>query len=495
VPAPVGGDLQIASFNTLNYFTTIDGPDNDARGADSLAERDRQEAMLIPAIRGLGAEVVGLMEIENDGATTVGRLVELLNQAVGAEEWAYITEPVLNPPNEFGGTFGTDAIKVSFIYRPEAVRPVGTAQSSSDPIFDRPPLIQTFERAGGSQRFTVAANHFKSKNCGGATGFDLDQGDGQSCFNARRVAQADTLAEVLDALDVTNPLVIGDLNAYSEEDPVRALEAAGYTGLSELYMPDPERYSFVFDGFSGELDHAMAGADLLDNVTGAAIWHINADQPLILDYNTEFNPPGLYEPNQYRSSDHDPLIVGLALDDVAPSAPQQVSVLAGWHAATVSWQPPADDGGSAITGYELRVLQDGAEVAAAATDPAARSYTFGGLETGVPYVFEVRAVNAVGSSPAASASGTPFRPSRFVRLEARPVCGGSPGAALFDVVNRNAYPIDFDWRVLRGSAGEGVVAASSTARIEVARANVGATTVRISVDGVRHDEANACRAH
>jgi hypothetical protein len=126
---------------------------------------------------------------------------------------------------------------------------------------------------------------------------------------------------------VPNPLIIGDLNAYTEEDPIHTLEAAGYTGLSERFVPEASRYSFVFDGFSGELDHGLAGADLVDNVTGATIWHINADEPLILDYNTEFNPPGLYEPNAYRSSDHDPLIIGLSLGPPPPPPPAPGTVV------------------------------------------------------------------------------------------------------------------------------------------------------------------------
>ena len=106
------------------------------------------------------------------------------------------------------------------------------------------------------------------------------------------------------------------ISLYTEEDPIHTLEAAGYTGLSEIYVADEERYSFSFDGQSGELDHALAAPDLVDNVTGAAVWHINADQPLILDYNTEFNPPALYaHRTQYRASDHDPIVVGLTLND------------------------------------------------------------------------------------------------------------------------------------------------------------------------------------
>ncbi|HWM22573.1 MAG TPA: ExeM/NucH family extracellular endonuclease [Ilumatobacteraceae bacterium] len=319
-PADVGGDVRVASFNTLNYFTTIDNGSNDARGADSAAEFARQRVKEVEALLGLDADVVGLMEIENNGAVAVGDLVSALNDATAPGTYAAITEPVLNPPNSFGGTFGTDAIKVALIYRPAAVTPVGPAASSADPVFDRPPLIQTFERVGGSEDFTLTVNHFKSKNCGTEVPPhpDADLGDGQSCFNNRRVLQATALAGVLDSLDVPNPLVIGDLNAYTEEDPIHVLEAAGYTGLSESLVADDDRYSFVFDGFSGELDHALAGPGLFDNVTGMSIWHINADEPLILDYNTEFNPPGLYQPDAYRSSDHDPFIVGLELS-LAPS--------------------------------------------------------------------------------------------------------------------------------------------------------------------------------
>ncbi|MGH3715850.1 MAG: ExeM/NucH family extracellular endonuclease [Micromonosporaceae bacterium] len=488
-PQPVGGDVRVASFNTLNYFTTLGSQNPNARGADTAEEFARQQAKEVAAITALDSDVIGLMEVENNGATAVGNLVDALNAATAPGTYAYVTEPVLNPPNEFGGEFGTDAIKVAIIYRPAAVTPVGAARTSADPVFSRPPLIQTFRRVTGSEPFTVVVNHFKSKSCGGATGADLDQGDGQACYNATRVAQSTALVNALDELAVPNPLVVGDLNAYTREDPIDVLEHAGYVGLTPRFIPDADRYSFVFDGFSGELDHALAGPSLADNVTGAAIWHINADEPNILDYNTEFNPPSLYQPNAFRSSDHDPLVVGLRLD--VPPAVVQVTVLAGWHAATVSWQAPADDGGSPITGYELRVLRDGVEVATASVGPAVRSYTFGGLDTGVAYTFEVRARNAVGAGPAGTATGTPFKPNRYAALEARAVCGGT-GGALYDVVNSNPYPISFDWRVLRGTSGTGVVAASSSTRIEVPRATVGVTKVRISVDGVRHDETNAC---
>lgn len=457
-PDPVGGDVRVASFNTLNYFTTTRDINPNARGADNAAEFARQQPKEVAAITGLDADVLGLMEVENNGATAVGSLVDALNAATAPGTYAHISEPALNPPNEFGGTFGTDAIKTAIIYRPAAVTPVGAAQSSTDAVFDRPPLVQTFQRTGGGEAFTVVVNHFKSKNCGGATGADLDQGDGQSCFNGRRVLQATALAGVLDTLDVPNPLIIGDLNAYTEEDPIHTLENAGYTGLSEAFIPEEQRYSFVFDGHSGELDHALAGASLLDNITGATIWHINADEPLILDYNTEFNPPGLYQPDQYRTSDHDPLIVGLNLAQ-APAAPA-VSAVAGWNAATVNWTEPGDSG-SAITGYQVRALANGQVVGSASVGPDARSHTFGGLTNGVAHTFEVVATNAIGTSPAGTATGTPFTPRHYLRLDAAAHCPS------FTVTNHNAFPVSFSWLSTRTPNDTGVVAAGQTVDLQM----------------------------
>src|SRR5690606_23461274 len=128
----------------------------------------------------------------NNGPTAVASLVRALNDATAPGTYAYVTEPVLNEPNELGGTFGTDAIKVALIYQPAAVTPVGTAQTSADAVFDRPPLIQTFAPVDGGEvpveEFTVVVNHFKSKGCGSSPpAVEADQGDGQGCFNLMRL--------------------------------------------------------------------------------------------------------------------------------------------------------------------------------------------------------------------------------------------------------------------------------------------------------------------
>jgi branched-chain amino acid transport system substrate-binding protein len=50
-------------------------------------------------------------------------------------------------------------------------------------------------------------------------------------------------------------------------------------------------------------------------VTGASEWHINADEPTIIDYDEDYNPDGYYSSDEYRASDHDPIIVGLHLTE------------------------------------------------------------------------------------------------------------------------------------------------------------------------------------
>ncbi|GAA3804851.1 hypothetical protein GCM10022226_25930 [Sphaerisporangium flaviroseum] len=299
-PGKVGGDVQVASLNTLNWFTTLN-----SRGANTAEEQRRQLAKLVATLKGLDADAAGLMEVENNGTTALNALVDALNAAVGAGTYKGITSPVP----------GTDAIQVAVIYKPAVLKPVGPARSSTDPVFRRPPLIQEFQRAKGGDgtTFTMIVNHFKSKGCDGATGADQDQGDGQSCFNAERVLQAKAVLGLIDTLRLPNPVVLGDLNAYGEEDPIHTLEDGRLTSVSKKFLTKQDRYSYVFGGLSGELDHVLVGRQLLKRVTGADIWHINADEGRFMDYNTEFNPPELYSPAAFRSSDHDPLLFGLDL--------------------------------------------------------------------------------------------------------------------------------------------------------------------------------------
>lgn len=310
-PDPVGGNVKVASFNVLNYFNGdgMGGGFPTSRGADTPEEFERQSAKIVSAIAALDADVVGLIEVENDGDgenSAIAELVDRVNTFLGGEVYDYVRDPATG--------VGTDEIKVAFIYQIDKVTPVGTALSDPDTIYDRQPVAQTFALNENGETFTPIINHFKSKG-GTGTGLDADQGDGQGAFNFRRVQQAEALLGFANELQTStgdsDVLVLGDLNAYGEEDPIDVLRNGGLVDELGRYVEDP--YSFVFSGQSGRLDHALSTPSLSGQTTGATEWHINADEPRILDYNQEFNPPELYEPTPYRSSDHDPVLVGLNL--------------------------------------------------------------------------------------------------------------------------------------------------------------------------------------
>ena len=320
-PPAVGGDITVASFNVLNFFETIDdgvdicGPAGnlECRGADSADELDRQLAKTVQALLDLDADVVGLIEIENDtDNTAVQLLVDELNTVLGAGTWAQVET----------GAIGTDAIRQAFIYRPAAVTPVGAFAVLDTPEFvapltpgdpkNRPALAQTFATADGGT-FTAAINHLKSKGSGCGAGDD-DPVTFQGSCNATRTAAAQELVDWL-ATDPTGSgdpdvLILGDLNAYGMEDPIRAIEDDGYTNLAGTAT-----YGYVFDGAEGTLDYALANASLASQVTGAAEWHINADEADLIDYNTDFGRDAGYFNGDipFRASDHDPVVVGLDL--------------------------------------------------------------------------------------------------------------------------------------------------------------------------------------
>lgn len=318
-----GANLKVASFNVLNYFTTLDdgsgltGPNNDQepRGANTATEFTRQRDKIINAIIATDADVLGLVEMENNGDdsnSAIANLIQGLNDATAPGTYDYIRDPAgfTTVPG------GDDAIKVAIIYQPGVVTPIGSSLTTDNTAFEigRAPVAQQFELNGNGEEFFYVVNHFKSKGGGGsATGLDVDQGDGQGAFNATRVEQAIALQDFVNTLDDIDPdvLVMGDLNAYTQEDPIITLTSGGLVNELERFVTDP--YSFVFDGQSGALDHALTTPSLSAQVTGVTEWHINADEPSVIDYNEEFKPQDLYTDEPFRSADHDPIVIGLNL--------------------------------------------------------------------------------------------------------------------------------------------------------------------------------------
>ena len=349
-PPAVGGNVKVVSFNVLNYFNSIDtiGGNGSPRGADSVDEFDRQNQKLIAALTKLNADVFGLIEIENNGDSAnpaVKELVTRLNAALGSEVYDYIRT----------GKVGTDQITNAFIYKKAVLAPQGAAAILTAPEFvnpnnapvdrNRPAIAQNFKvidvnNADFGESFNVVVNHLKSKGGSDATGADIDQNDGQGQFNDTRTKAANYLVNTWIPSDPTKQgdadyLIIGDLNAYKGETPISTIKNAGYTDLAEKFGGD-KAYGYLFNGQLGYLDHALSNSALTPQVVGTAEWHINADEVPVFDYNNnvddgagessfEAKPTGnnLFEPNAFRTSDHDPVIVGL---DLIPSTPRLTNI-------------------------------------------------------------------------------------------------------------------------------------------------------------------------
>ena len=341
-PEEVGGDIRLASLNVLNYFVHFGG---EARGADDEAGLAKQEAKIVAAISALDADVVALEEIENsvrfeddDPQMALERLVAALNTEDGAGTWDYVRSPAGLP-----AAAQQDFITTAIIFKPAAVTPAGESRTINDESVwfnAREPQAQTFVKDGDA--FTVVANHFKSKSPGEATGDNVDTGDGQGQWNGDRVRQAASLAafvaEVSRKKEESDVVLLGDFNAYTQEDPMQVLYDAGYESLGA----QTEKFSYSYQGLSGSLDHVLASEAAQGIVTGTDIWNINAGESIALEYSRyNYNVSNLYDASPYRSSDHDPVIVGLDLSGGAtPEPPVDTTTLQSTPSAGSDVPPP-----------------------------------------------------------------------------------------------------------------------------------------------------------
>ena len=317
----IGGAVRVASFNVLNFFSTIDGgqsncgpqQDQGCRGADSATEYARQLEKTVTALTMLDADIIGLIELENNASASLRALVDAMNAKIGANDYAWLDT----------GTVHDDVIKTGFVYRTSTVSTAGdfalldrSVDSRFNDARNRPALAQSFTVDATGAVLTVVVNHLKSKGSSCEADGDPNLNDGQGNCNMTRTSAAAAMADWL-ATDPTGSgdddvLIIGDLNAYLKEDPLGAFASAGFTNLLESQT---EPYSFSFDAQAGALDHAIASASLVPQVAETIEWHINADEPRLLDYNLENGrDPNLFDGSTpYRASDHDPVVIGLDL--------------------------------------------------------------------------------------------------------------------------------------------------------------------------------------
>jgi predicted extracellular nuclease len=350
-PVPTFGNAQVkvASMNVLNFFNGdgLGGGFPTARGANTLADFQRQRSKILAALTQMNADVFGLMEIENDGTgpnSAIQDLVNGLNQVMGAGTYTFI--------NDGGATvqpYNSDLIHCAIIYKPAVVTPYGNVLlANATGTFERPPLAQLFTTNLTAVRdtFALVVNHLKSKASG--SGVNADQQDGQGASNLRRKQQAAGLVQFINT--VVRPagtryvVSVGDYNANYEEDPLDILRAAGFV----LGSP-ASSVSYVFNGLSGSLDHAVLSPELAGH---AAVekWHINAAEPAFLEYDVAGAATDITSP--FRSSDHDPVLIGLNFRGTVTGAAKSMAA----SRLQVFPNPAAGAFGLRLTGTGTQVL-------------------------------------------------------------------------------------------------------------------------------------------
>ncbi|MHB9055228.1 MAG: ExeM/NucH family extracellular endonuclease [Paludibacteraceae bacterium] len=301
-PDAIGNyNLKVCGFNLEYYLTS---PNSSSMGPSSQQELDRQHTKIVDALLAIDADIYGLVEIEQ-GQTALTKLSQALNSATGTNHYTFIND---------NGTVNGTYTKVAYLYRSDKVTPYLSLKNnnSTGPVNRK--KLQGFTLKSNNERFIFSINHFKAKSgCSYASGADADQGDGQGCYNAERVAEANSVITSIHTNKAyyadEDALVMGDLNAYAGEDPVQTFVNAGYTDLHFQFHAD-SAYSYVYHGEAGYLDQALANETLLNQVTGVTVFHINADEPSMFEYSGSN-----YRPDMYRSSDHDPVVVGLKLGE------------------------------------------------------------------------------------------------------------------------------------------------------------------------------------
>ncbi|XKH02278.1 ExeM/NucH family extracellular endonuclease [Marinobacter nauticus] len=311
-PAPAATQtVRVMALNLHNYFNG-DGQGAGfptARGAKTLAQWRSQKARVTDTVQRVSPHILAVSELENDGYDEASAIAEL-SQSLGPQ-WRFIATP---------GKEGGDRIRTALLYRSDRVTPEGKGrrlQSGPYAYQGRPPLAQDFRLPGRGKVLRVVVAHLKSKSCRNADGPNTEQGDGQGCYNPRRLQETQAILGWLKALpkktQLAGTLIAGDLNSYAREAPLLRFEAAGYQSLVHRFHPctpgECNHHSYRFQGRKGSLDYLLGSATLVDQVTGARSWNINADEPRALGY-TEL-PSGQ---GPWRASDHNPVFTDIRLD-------------------------------------------------------------------------------------------------------------------------------------------------------------------------------------
>lgn len=341
VPVPDAGEFTVAGFNIENFAG------NEAR---------RQKAAL--AIRQLmrSPDVIGHIEIL-DEATLQALADQVNSDAVAAGESnpgyearlvrAFLADGVTPSTQNVGFLVKTSRVRIDSV----AAEPQGTFTppgGGSALLHDRPPLVlhATVDPAGFNPRpVIVVVNHLRSFIDIEALGVEGDR------VRAKRTAQAESLAQLLQRLQTTYPLTavisVGDYNAYEFNDgytdPMSVITGEptsgdqivvpmspdyvtpNYVNLTDI-LPAAERYSFIFEGTPQALDHVLVNTVAAAYLQRYAVARGNSDFPAGPEFAGDVTRPE-------GSSDHDmpvayfrfppptaDLAVTVTADDLSPDA-------------------------------------------------------------------------------------------------------------------------------------------------------------------------------
>ncbi|ELB2884299.1 ExeM/NucH family extracellular endonuclease [Vibrio sp. Vb2535] len=445
-PAIADSDLRIASFNVLNYFNSVadsghENPTGQNRGATNLDEFLIQQAKIVAAMNKMDADVIGLMEVENNGfgdGSAIQNLVDALNAEIDDAEDHYTYVEIEEQDKYQDEYFGSDAIMVAILYRANAVTPKDAAKviitpeqhiaentitrkegTESNPAYDkyqRHSLLQTFTVKETGEDLSIVVNHFKSKGSECIEEWiagveDSEPADLQGNCNNFRVSAAHAVGEALKEVK-GDVLLMGDLNAYGMEDPLltltdyskekygRDIYTAAYTtigdgelqvektkiekgyGLHNLntLLHGTDTFSYTYSGELGNLDHALASSSLAQKVVAIEDWHINSLESNLFEYSSKYTGDMPKYKDAFSASDHDPVIIAIDLPDDDIDLPK-----AGDNLAVDVRLPP-----TAVVGDIVTVnLTPSTQAAAASSDTKAYSAS----QTLVQADIDARSVN------------------------------------------------------------------------------------------------------
>jgi len=299
-PTDLGNyNLKVCATNLNYYLPTNFGQ---GYGPSNAAQAAQQHAKIVAGLLAIDADIYGIIEIE-EGQAALNNLVTSMNAATVAGRYAFVND---------GGLIDGTFIKVGYLYRSDKVTPYLNLLNTNYPSPYYRKKVQAFTLKSNNERFIFSLNHFKAKSgCPTTVSADSDQGDGQGCWNATRVLES-TAITTLIANNKTNygdedVLIMGDLNAYGKEDPIMKLIQNGYIDMHREFNAD-SAYSYVYNGTAGYLDNVLASPTMKSQITGVSVFHVNADEPTMFEYSG-----ASYQPDMYRYSDHDPVVVGLSL--------------------------------------------------------------------------------------------------------------------------------------------------------------------------------------